>query len=862
MKHRICKRQTFRRLQCYALVAATMLVPFVVGATTVKALSFALNEPNGAGEGTPIKTYMAANDVDFGAFDYSKSSGYFIKDPFSQDGKNYNVSYYSAGTSNTKFFIWNSDKYELVDDPSGNKPGGTSTTSQHMAAAFRDEFGDTNVLVSLRGSYSASNVKNYLDGIANKYPGGRIIVTYNERVGNSNAETLNTSLMDSTSGPGMICLGSTTAGDTSVGGVYMYSSDAPDNYSVSLVPKSIGTKYNGTLATIEFPTKYKVIFNDWDGTGLQTNIVAAGGSVTPPTPSRPGYTFIGWDHPASDFASVTESFVATAQYDEPTLTVLGEPEDLGTADPAYGTITTIAVNDSFTASVVAPAVEPDATERWVCTGYTHYQVTDVDTGARTVIAQGNTTSFAYTHVWRDEIVWHFTNEWLVAVSATVGGSVSAGDTWVRNAETLSLIATPESGWEFWGWVGDTSGIADTSSSSIAPTIAAARSLKAVFVPAGADPAVQYVAPTSASGDDSNSGYFAESPKLTIQAAVDTLAATLGYGTVHVATGTYQISSGIVVTNAIAILGDTSNPEDVIVRNTKTANQDQVIVFSLNHPDAFVAHMTAEKGHRNQPSSPYGANVSIQGAGGTVSNCILRGANMTGNYARGAGAWLNSPDALLTHCVITNNSASGSGYQMTETGGKALYGGIFVHIEKGTVSNCLIANNKDSGGSGVGGQDKQSWSSGITVRDGGRILNCTVVTNEARWTGGIYLYPKGVATNVVVAGCVNKCTYTNSLGQIGWTDIGFKGTLANASHCASDGGEELDATCVAGTAAGFFKDYEKGDYTLSKTSPLINKGVVYDGISAIDLLGNPRVQSRAPDIGAYESRAANFIIIIR
>jgi hypothetical protein len=236
--------------------------------------------------------------------------------------------------------------------------------------------------------------------------------------------------------------------------------------------------------------------------------------------------------------------------------------------------------------------------------------------------------------------------------------------------------------------------------------------------------------------------------------------------------------------------------------------------------------------------------------------------MSGNYARGAGAWLNSDNALLTHCVITNNSASGSGYQSTASGGVPIYGGIFVHVERGTVANCLIANNHDSGGTGVAGQEKQAWSCGVTLRTSGRLVNCTVVTNEARYTAGVYLYQNSYATNVVVAGCVNRCTWYNGGETPIFTEIGFKGTLANVSHCASDGGEGLDATCVAGTAAEFFRDMAGRDYRPAANSPLVNKGATYDGIAAIDLLGKKRVQGRAPDIGAYESAPSGFSIYVK
>ena len=859
------------RVHRAALLASVCLGVIAVSSQAfaeVKALSFAINPANNTTDKQPIRDYMGQNDIDFGAFEWAKASTYFVNAAFTSNGRNFSSAWYQKAGNDYKFFLYDSDKYKLVDDPALNK------TNDCMAAAFRDEFGDMYVLVSMRGRTSVSGVKYYLDQLAAKYTGAKLIVTYNALLSASDAATLDASITDSSSGAGMTSLGSTEVDGTAIGGVYMYPDDVPAAYSVSLVPNSIGTKYNGTLATLGYPTKCKVIFNDWDGTGLQTNIVYAGESVTPPTvPGRDGYTFTGWDHPASDFESVPASFTATAQYAENAawLLVSGEPDNLGTADPAYGTLSSIAASDAFTASVAAPAVEEDATERWVCTGYTHYEITDVATGAKTVAQEGNTASFAYTHVFQDELVWHFTNEWLVAVSASQGGSVSVSESWVRNGETLQLVATPESGWEFLGWVGDTNGISDVTVTTISPAVTAARSLRAVFVPTGADASVQYVA---TSGDDANDGYSAESPKLTIQAAVNTLAEAAGHGTVHVAAGLYQISisesiavtdavkANVAVANPIAIVGDTGNPEDVIVRNTSTYNNAQVIVFYLNHPGAFVANLTVENAHRNAPQSgPYGGNVAIDSAGGIVSNCVIRNALWYGNYGRGTGAWLNSANALLTHCVITNNTAPGNGYQTTIGGGKGLYGGLFVHVDNGNVANCLIANNRDSSGWSPGGQDKQSWSSGVTVREG-CLLNCTVVTNEARWTGGIYLHQNGYATNVVVAGCVNRCSYLNSLGEIGWSDIGFKGALDNASHCASDGGEELDSTCIAGTAAEFFLDMAGRDYRPAKNSPLINKGVAYEGIASFDLLGKKRVQGRAPDIGCYESAPSELVVIIR
>jgi len=848
------------RLLPLALLAAA---PFTTARAAVKALSFAINEANSSADKQPIRDYMGQNDVDFGVFDFAKASTYFVNADFTSEGRNFKAAWYQNGNVDNKFILY-SDRYELVNVPDDDKSG------NNITAVFEDEYGDQFALISLRATnYNASKesatltpVKTYIEGIAAKYPNAKLIVTYNARLSSSLADVLDTYLTETSSGPQMTCLGRTSADETNVGGVYLYPSDVPASYSVSLVSNSIGTRFNGTLVTLEYPTKCTVIFNDWDGTGLQTNIVFAGQSVTPPTvPGREGYTFTGWDHPASDFASVPASFTATAQYAENTawLLVSGDPEQIGTADPAYGTTPT---NGSFTASVTATNFLESTVERWVCTGYTHYEITDVATGAKTVAQEGSTASFAYTHVLHDELAWHFTNEWLVVASATSGGSVSATEAWVRNGDTLALVATPDEGWEFLGWRGDTNGLADVSSASIAPVVTAPRTLWAAFTPVGAETDVQYVATT---GDDANSGYFPESPKLTIQAAVDTLADAAGHGTVHVAPGLYQAQSSqstavgngataiVAIADPIAVVGDTGRPEDVIVRNTSMFNQAQAIVLYLSHPGAFVANLTAENGHRMQPDVLYGCNVAIDAAGGTVSNCIVRGAQSIGNYARGAGAWLNSDDALLTHCVVTNNTASGSGYQYTEGIG------IFVHVARGTVANCLIANNHDSGGTATHTNEKQDWSNGVAV-DHGALLNCTVATNEARHAAGVYLHPNGCATNVVVAGCVNRCTsYVNDAPK--FTDVGFSGTIANASHCASDGGEALDATCVAGTMETFFRDVAALDYRPRMDSPLVDKGVAYAGLSSLDLLGNSRAQGR-PDIGCYENSARCTLILVK
>ena len=60
------------------------------------------------------------------------------------------------------------------------------------------------------------------------------------------------------------------------------------------------------------PTVYTVRFQDFDGTILETDIVASGESATAPeVPERNGYTFVGWD---KDFSTITEDAVIKSEY--------------------------------------------------------------------------------------------------------------------------------------------------------------------------------------------------------------------------------------------------------------------------------------------------------------------------------------------------------------------------------------------------------------------------------------------------------------------------------------------------------------------------------------------------------------------
>ncbi|MCQ2608580.1 MAG: glycosyl hydrolase family 8 [Bacteroidales bacterium] len=77
--------------------------------------------------------------------------------------------------------------------------------------------------------------------------------------------------------------------------------------------------YDVTITIEESSSSFNVIFEDYDGTELKTEVVESGASATAPDePTRIGYTFKEWD---TDFSNVTEDLTVKAVYEINTYTV-------------------------------------------------------------------------------------------------------------------------------------------------------------------------------------------------------------------------------------------------------------------------------------------------------------------------------------------------------------------------------------------------------------------------------------------------------------------------------------------------------------------------------------------------------------
>ena len=525
------------------------------------------------------------------------------------------------------------------------------------------------------------------------------------------------------------------------------------------------------------------------------------------------------------------------------LSVSGTPQNWGTVIPAYGINSGLSLGDTVECSAVGAETESTKT---IPIGYSLYSVATDD--SKTLVAESDATSFTYKHGSdAGDLVWHWAQSNRVSVAAAANGSVSEGG-WVGYGESFSLTAVPNTGYKFCRWIGDTVGVDIRSASAVIPSVTAPRSIVAEFIEENTDMTVQYVSPD---GDDSNAGYLAIAPKKTIAAAVKTLASTAAAstqrGTVRVAPGLYPISTPIVVTNAIHVLGTDPDPSRTVVSNTVGANwtSGNHRVFIINHADALVANLSMQDGSVWGDWTE-GANFYIESAGGTVSNCVVEAGEQRTNHAGGAGGTLEA--GLVTHTVFRKNIAPDSSPHCAGGGNRA----AVLHLKgQSRAENCLLADNPQS-------------TAVVLVRLGDSALmrNCTIVDSGIAKTNGnckvfssIWINSaKASVVNTVIAGVTNK---------IDGAACPPTGQVENFLTSAYDGDVTgLPTGTITGTAATFFKKYEEGDYRPKTGGVLVNKGQNYEPTPAKDLGGNKRLIGSKIDIGCYEANAAELCIRVR
>ena len=327
----------------------------------------------------------------------------------------------------------------------------------------------------------------------------------------------------------------------------------------------------------------------------------------------------------------------------------------------------------------------------------------------------------------------------------------------------------------------------------------------------------YVATT---GSDSNDGSEA-SPFKTPNVAVSSASAG---DVIHVAAGTYTISSVITLNKAITLEG--AGPEVTTLSSVSTSGNNAPAVFSVTHADAIVSGVKITKSSSS--------NVALTISSGMVTNCMIRSCLAQSTYS---GKAIKASGGLIVDCKIMDsgnpgNSKSGSA-GCTDVSGSA------------TFRSCLFTGNYVGYGRtvvdhtyGGGGAMFCNPGSGKTVT----LENCTFANNTGMMGGAILF---GTAAHAAAAGTVNmtRCVFAgnklhHNVRKRGATTCSKSfayvtaGSLTvNATDCLFDDiPEATEASsavvnysgCVIGRDAGYV-DERGGVYTLDPGSPAYGWG---------------------------------------
>lgn len=332
---------------------------------------------------------------------------------------------------------------------------------------------------------------------------------------------------------------------------------------------------------------------------------------------------------------------------------------------------------------------------------------------------------------------------------------------------------------------------------------------------------------------------------------DNAAANDGGGIWNSANGTMAISNVDVITNSAVRGGGvylqgggtgttTINDFSLLDGNTATGSDSTDGGGGL-YVDGATVDIDNVRIESNESAGSSGAGGGIFNHGGTLN---INDASITSNSAmRGGGVSVRGGTATLTAVIIQNNAA---------TGGPSDGGGLQLSDEAVvTLHNNLIRfNTAMNAGGGV-------WNSGngtLTVR------NSTIIDNATGFAargGGLFTAQGGntLLTNTIVA--------SNDSGSGPRADDIAGASLSGSSSFNLIGDAGTSGGLTDGTNGNIVGNGGSGTIDLATVvdslgrpisgSPVIDAGTDLSGVGITsDLRGDPRPQSIAFDIGAYEA----------
>ena len=359
--------------------------------------------------------------------------------------------------------------------------------------------------------------------------------------------------------------------------------------------------------------------------------------------------------------------------------------------------------------------------------------------------------------------------------------------------------------------------------------------------------------------NANAAFPYDTPETGYATVAMALAASVDGSEIRLVDGIYDQSAKLSVNKAVTIIGNTVNPEAVVLRNTATAanGSGDKRVMAIDNAGALVTGLTLQNG---QIYHQLGGNLAI--SAGMISNCVIRGgvaiAGTDAEFGMGAGVSITG-SGVVSHCVITNNETQGA------SSGKWVQGGavVFPWGSSGKLLNSLVAYNRWTIES-----ETANGSAGILYHGsttGSRVENCTVVANQIVGTCGPSCaagircdWNSSIRNTVIVGNRIGQTVSNVFLAQNGegaWQD----GLNTCVTEDALPSG---NASCRVASLAETFADFAHGNYQPLPGGALFDKGIdpTYAGAS-FDLAGKPRVTFSKIDIGCYECDIQPATVVI-
>jgi parallel beta helix pectate lyase-like protein len=283
------------------------------------------------------------------------------------------------------------------------------------------------------------------------------------------------------------------------------------------------------------------------------------------------------------------------------------------------------------------------------------------------------------------------------------------------------------------------------------------------------------------GNNSNPGTDRDSPKLTIQNAID---ASVSGDTVIVLDGTYtgagnkdlDYSNGLMMGTRTITVKSENGPA---VTTIDCQGSGRGFLFDSGETSAAqVEGFTIRNGLATGSGGGEGGGMLISGSSPTVKNCIFSSntaAAGTLEGGRGGGMNVQNGSPAVTNCTFTGNTALDGA-----NGGAGA--GMYLINSSAVVANCTFNGNTTSGPSGDGGR-----GGGMNIQAGSpAVVNCTFSGNTAG--SGFIFGGRGGGMLVQSDGAmVINCTFSgNSVlatgtlgGRGGGLEINGSSTVSNS-----------------------------------------------------------------------------------